>query len=187
MKKIFTKHLEMPKFIVVILRVVLIVSIAISLSITITYFKGGRDFDKAHIFGFRTYHTTGDSMEPNLIGEKVLVKVVNPKKLKIGDVIAYNKKISSTNETMGIVHRIIDKRNGGFVVKGDNVEIYDSWIVYPDEVLGVVKYEFRGLKPVKVESKVYEHNFNLDDYFNETVEFLIITETGERVTFSPLD
>jgi len=78
-----------------------------------------------------------DSMLPTLhVGDLLLVD--NLKKPEIGDIVVY--KVSVINYP--IVHRIIGKKfvNGryGYIIKGDNNEQADPFVVMPEDIIGKV-------------------------------------------------
>lgn len=101
------------------------------------------------------------SMVPTLnIGDIVVISGVNPKELKPGDVIIYDKRINVRDlskapyhkvESIGyiIIHRVerVYSINGEvyLVTKGDNNLYSDPWIVPGEGVLGrVLTLKFNG-------------------------------------------
>jgi signal peptidase len=84
------------------------------------------------------------SMQPTLnIGDVILVKGINPKEIKVSDIIVY-KRISGGKEIY-IVHRVIeiynDKGNLKFRTKGDNNLVPDYWLVDEKDVVGIVVFK----------------------------------------------
>ena len=86
--------------------------------------------------GFATLNVLSGSMEPEyMIGDNILVIRTDPQKLEPGDIITFY------NEDHAVVtHRIValaEAENGpGFITKGDNNNIEDSFIVPHDNVIG---------------------------------------------------
>jgi signal peptidase len=84
------------------------------------------------------------SMQPTLnVGDVILVKGINPKEIKVSDIIVY-KRISSGKEIY-IVHRVIeiynDKGNLKFRTKGDNNLVPDYWLVDEKDIVGIVVFK----------------------------------------------
>jgi signal peptidase I, archaeal type len=84
------------------------------------------------------------SMIPTLnIGDVIIVKGINPKDIKVNDIIVY-KRIRD-NEIIYIVHRVIeiynDKGKLKFRTKGDNNLIPDIWLVDEKDVVGIVIFK----------------------------------------------
>jgi signal peptidase len=76
-----------------------------------------------------------ESMEPVLQRGDLLV-VVAPSDLKVSDVVIYQRL--DTRYT--IVHRIIEEKPEGYVIKGDNNQVPDPGIVRKEQILGKVVY-----------------------------------------------
>ena len=72
-------------------------------------------------------------------GDAIILHKVNPKKLKTGDIIIFEK-----NSTV-YVHRIIEKYGDDngimFITKGDANRTKDMWVVYEKDIKGI--YDFR--------------------------------------------
>jgi signal peptidase len=84
------------------------------------------------------------SMKPTLnIGDVIIVKGINPKEIKVNDIIVY-KRISGGKEIY-IVHRVIeifnDQGNLKFRTKGDNNLVPDYWLVDEKDVVGIVIFK----------------------------------------------
>lgn len=84
----------------------------------------------------------GDSMEPTLKpGQKITAinKSYLNRKIKEGDIIVFEKFDSHFT-----LHRIIEvfydkeKKKLGYKTKGDNNSYIDKYVVYPEEILGIV-------------------------------------------------
>lgn len=97
----------------------------------------------ALISGFFPHYMIGvgsDSMNPTIHkGDAVILKKVDAKTLKQGDIIAFQ----NTENKRLIVHRIdsitSSNDNTVYVTKGDANNSVDANVVYPDQVRGVVK------------------------------------------------
>ena len=75
------------------------------------------------------------SMEPVLYRGDLII-LVAPNDLKVKDVVIYQRPdISET-----IIHRIIEERDGGYIIKGDNNQVADPGIVRKNQILGKVIY-----------------------------------------------
>ncbi len=75
------------------------------------------------------------SMEPAIpVGSVVMIKIVNPDDLKIGDVICF--KVSGPES---VTHRILSIANGTFITKGDANNGPDIWAVEKQNVIGKVE------------------------------------------------
>lgn len=92
------------------------------------------------VFPIRPYVIVTGSMEPMIYaGDMVLIKVLPPEEIKIGDVIQYK-----SNDAF-IFHRVIDiveekKRGSLYRTKGDNNTIADLEPVEPKDIYGKVVY-----------------------------------------------
>lgn len=87
------------------------------------------------ILGCKAYIIRTNSMEPEInIGDVVIVQKVKEEKLKIGDVITFDK------ETKVITHRIIEieEKNGSnnYITKGDNNNMEDSEKIVYENIEG---------------------------------------------------
>src|SRR3989344_6804572 len=75
------------------------------------------------------------SMEPVLYRGDLII-LTSPKDIKVTDVVIYQRPdISET-----IIHRIIEERDGGYIIKGDNNPIPDPGIVRRNQIIGKVIY-----------------------------------------------
>ncbi len=79
------------------------------------------------------------SMRPTLeIGDIILIHGVNPYEIKVNDVIVFYHPNFPGNRNWIIVHRVIEKSSLGFITKGDNNLVIDSFVPVPyDCVIGV--------------------------------------------------
>ena len=75
------------------------------------------------------------SMEPVLYRGDLII-LVAPNDLKVKDVVIYQRPdISET-----IIHRIIEEKDGGYIIKGDNNQVADPGIVKKEQIIGKVVY-----------------------------------------------
>lgn len=94
------------------------------------------------VFAYKPLVIATNSMYPKIHkGDIVLVKDVNPKKLKEGDIIKYQL------DNYFVVHRIKEVKtlNGKkvFITKGDNNQTVDIFLVKESQVKGIVKKDIR--------------------------------------------
>ena len=76
-----------------------------------------------------------ESMEP-VLHRGDLLFVVGPNKIDIGDIVIYNRaEVSYT-----IVHRIINKTDEGYIIKGDNNPVPDRGFVKGEQIKGEVVF-----------------------------------------------
>jgi len=102
------------------------------ISISIVWFSVG-------VFPVRPFVVATGSMEPVIYpGDMVLVKRIEMKDLKAGDIIQFRR------ENIYIFHRItgiiIDKKVAKYQTKGDNNKIADPELVIPEDIRGKVIY-----------------------------------------------
>jgi len=76
-----------------------------------------------------------DSMEP-VLHRGDLVFVVRPNDLKVGDIVIYRKEGSQFT----IIHRIIQKTENGYIIKGDNNPGPDTPAVKSYQINGKVLF-----------------------------------------------
>ena len=75
------------------------------------------------------------SMEPVLYRGDLII-LVAPNNLNVKDVVIYHRpELSET-----IIHRIIEEKDGGYIIKGDNNQVADPGIVKKEQILGKVIY-----------------------------------------------
>ena len=135
------KAINILKNIVVWLVVIVAVCMMVFTIVSVTTFNR----NDRHLFGYRAYVVTSDSMSKTDFdaGDLILVKNVDPATLKEGDIITY---MSQNPESFGetITHKIrsITKDangNPGFITYGTTTDTDDATIVTYPYVLG--KYE----------------------------------------------
>lgn len=105
-------------------------------------------FKEKGVFGYKTYVIVTSSMEPSLkIGDVILVKETNPKKIKIGDVVTYNGMESDFAGKI-ITHQVKDIVKEGdrliFYTKGTTNNMVDP-AVYEEQLCGKVIYKIKIL------------------------------------------
>ena len=98
-----------------------------------------------NVFGYKPFIVLSNSMEAEIHkGDLVLTKMVNPKKLKKNDVIAFRDA-----ENTVTTHRIIDivEKEGEkyFITKGDNNNTQDKNLVEFSDVEGIYIARFPSL------------------------------------------
>lgn len=95
-----------------------------------------------HIFPFlvganRSYEVTGGSMFPALKeGDLILIRKVDVSTINVGDVVTV--KPGNTLYT----HRVVEKLEGGFILKGDANEDPDWNLIEPSQIVGKVVFVF---------------------------------------------
>lgn len=87
------------------------------------------------VFGYKAYIITTDSMKPNIkYGDVVITARISEEKLKVGDIITFNKNGEI------ISHRIIEIKDNlegrEYTTKGDNNNIEDLKEITYQDILG---------------------------------------------------
>lgn len=91
------------------------------------------------LFGLRPYVTLSGSMEPEIPVASLAYIDTHDVTPEIGKVVAYH--IASTDgDSIPVTHRIIDKKEGGYVTKGDNNDAEDMILLKPENIIGTYKY-----------------------------------------------
>lgn len=122
--------------------ILLAINILIIGSFLITFFMNGCSFSKASVFGYRIVTVLSGSMEPTLDTHSMAITDMKSNDYEIGDIVVYK------HEKILIIHRIIDITNNGYITKGDNNPVPDSWIVEKDQVVGKVIHIMNWTAPV---------------------------------------
>ena len=78
----------------------------------------------------------GVSMEPTY-EDSDLVVAYERDTYAVGDVIVYDAPI---NHQFNVIHRIIERTDGGFVTQGDNRDEVDGWIAPDEEIYGAALF-----------------------------------------------
>lgn len=94
-------------------------------------------------FGHRLFVVTTNSMQPEIpVRSAIFVKKVDINKLKANDIITFKEGYDNNNNIIFNTHRIVrsipKEKNLTFITKGDNNNIEDSKIRYPDDIYGKV-------------------------------------------------
>lgn len=85
-------------------------------------------------FGYKPLTVLTNSMEPEIsAGDMILVKEAGAAYVKENDIITFR-----TGDQKVVTHRAVQVTPEGFVTKGDNNNIEDSWKVKPDSLIGKV-------------------------------------------------
>ena len=74
----------------------------------------------------------GTSMEPTYI-DGDLVVAYRSQAYETGDIIVYDAPVDAQ---FNVIHRIIERTDGGFITQGDNRDEPDGWIAPDDEIYG---------------------------------------------------
>lgn len=110
-------------------------------------------FKENGVFGYRAYVIVTSSMEPTLkVGDVILVKKVNPNKIKIGDIVTYNGMESDfagkiiTHQVKDITEEKDDNGNKRkiFYTKGTTNNMVDP-AVYEEQLCGKMIYKIKIL------------------------------------------
>ena len=132
-----------------VVKTVFVVTLAIiAVAMMIFTIVSTRSFDQNNrtIFGYKAFIVKSDSMSKTDFeaGDLILLKNVDPKTLKDGDIIAY-KSTNSHNDGEIVTHKIrsltedVDG-NKGFITYGTSTNVDDEKVVLHKQVLG--KYQF---------------------------------------------
>lgn len=97
------------------------------------------------VVGFRTYTILSGSMEPKIkTGDLVFVKSISFEDVKKGDIITFKY------EGNVVTHRVIDKKEDGFITKGDNNNVQDKDVVGEEDLIGKVLFHIPFLGYITV-------------------------------------
>ena len=88
--------------------------------------------------GMQLITVSSDSMSPALIlGDTIVIESVSIENIKKGDIIAFN-----THDTGILAHRVFEIFDAGERIgidtKGDHNEEPDLWIIYDEDLIGIV-------------------------------------------------
>lgn len=115
--------------------------LAVFLSMIINFMFSGFNFNRTYFLGYKFASIQTNSMEPTLmIGDSVVIKYVRPSLVKKGDMLAYEYELENGKKVV-IIHRVYEVINDGFITKGDNNDIPDTWTVKNNQVIGIVKFK----------------------------------------------
>jgi signal peptidase I len=99
------------------------------------------------IFKFQTFVISSSSMEPTInYGDVIFVKPVNPEDLQENDIMTFYVDVDLDGKKEVVTHYVAAKRldeNGKleFRTKRENTDIFDSWTVKEEDVVG--RYNFQ--------------------------------------------
>jgi len=98
------------------------------------------------LFGYKTFVIVTSSMQPSLeIGDVILIKKINPDKIKIGDIITYQGMESDFKNKI-ITHKVkdigIEEEKKIFYTQGTTNTMVDP-AVYEEQILGKLVYKFK--------------------------------------------
>lgn len=95
------------------------------------YLITGITTGKPNVFGYRIFYIPTESMAPVISqGDFVIGVPVDYENVKVGDIVIYK----SRSRGIMICHRVIEKREEGFVFQGDNNKEADEEIVGEREI-----------------------------------------------------
>lgn len=143
MKKGNKWYQSYSNWVVIVACVILIPILIINLSIM---FQAKKDENAVpSVFGYKPFMVLSGSMETEIHkGDLIITKIIDPKTLKIDDVIAFRDA-----ENTVTTHRIIDmvERNGEtyFITKGDNNSSQDRNLVSLNDVEGIYVGRIPGI------------------------------------------
>ena len=81
----------------------------------------------------------GQSMLPTIEpGSFVVIK--KQESYEVGDIVSYSTSIQSEFQGRNVVHRIIEQKPEGYIIKGDNNPKNDPGIVKQDQIIGEVVF-----------------------------------------------
>ena len=102
-------------------------------------FANHKGNDKS-ILGFRFYNVLTSSMTPTIqVGSMVLVKKVEPKELREGDIITYSASLDGSVVVTHRINRVIQTEEGlAFATKGDANQVEDLNPIPSVDVIGRV-------------------------------------------------
>ena len=113
-------------------------ALAFCLMISITMIRAKVSGKQPEILGYKFFVVLTGSMEPELpVGDLIIVKSIDPMKIKTDDVITFQ----STQSNNMITHRvkgISNDNNIEFITKGDANKVEDPHPVDSDNVIGKV-------------------------------------------------
>lgn len=87
-----------------------------------------------HLFGVQTYIVMSGSMEPQIQTGAIALIDTTDRYVNVGDIAAY--RLGEEDEEILITHRVIDRRNGSYIMKGDANDSEDEKPVDPDQIVG---------------------------------------------------
>ncbi|ANX01207.1 S26 family signal peptidase [Thermoclostridium stercorarium subsp. leptospartum DSM 9219] len=102
-------------------------------------FTGMRNNEQPTVFNHQIYIVQSDSMSPTFkTGSVIIVKVINPQSVKVGDIITFKKKNDSVPTTHRVVEIIEENNTRQFITKGDANNMNDPTPVAENFLIGKV-------------------------------------------------
>lgn len=87
-----------------------------------------------HLFGVQTYIVMSGSMEPQIKTGAIALIDTTDRDVTVGDIAAY--RLGEDDEEILITHRVIGRRDGFYIMKGDANDSEDEKPVDPDQIVG---------------------------------------------------
>lgn len=111
-----------------IIKIIISIALSIFLSLALYFGLSNRDLF-INFFDMGTLLVCSGSMEPTLgIGDIIIIKKYD--NYDIGDIVTY------LDDNILVTHRIIEKKENGFVLKGDNNNVKDKNIINKSDIQG---------------------------------------------------
>jgi signal peptidase len=137
--KFFNKHSvkENLKFIGLLLLIYIVITLALRF---IPFFQQ-----------YNTYTIRTDSMEPVLmIGDLIVVEDINPKDIKVGDIIAFHVDVTNDGEDDVIIHYIdeiinYDEDTLVYKSKPEISNLQDRWTIEEQDIIGIYAYKVENV------------------------------------------
>ena len=135
----------------ILIKIFLIISIIFFLT-TIYLYVGSSNNENFYLFGYKPFLLISSSMEPKYkINSLAVIKKGGYNEVEIGDVIVFRAETISNKL---VFHRVIEKKEEGFLTKGDNNIHGDEEYITEDNYIG---------------REVF-HTNNLSGYFTKLTE-----------------
>lgn len=96
------------------------------------------------IFGYLPCVILSGSMYPALETGSIAFIDSRNTECEIGDIIAYRLAAGRDEEKL-VTHRIVGRRHGGYVTRGDANDVEDTNLVQPDQIVGICRFHIPGL------------------------------------------
>jgi len=83
---------------------------------------------------------TGTSMEPTITASDIIVVDTAKAQPVVGDIVSYHHTFEE-NQRFIVTHRVVGVEKGGYRTRGDAYTKADSYIVAPEDILGVMRFK----------------------------------------------